>query len=1197
MKLASIGLILKKVRRYFSLRYQIFQIKQSGLFDAHYYMHQNPDVPLSGLSPAHHYLKYGGKEGRKASQVFHTGYYLESNPDVKSDGINPLLHYIRYGIYENRNPNEEFLFTPRFKNKFRKWLVRVDVEGKQVLLKLIHNKNIDLIRNSSYFDSYLYLNINPDIKNAGIDPAMHYLVHGWKEGRSPGTRFDPYFYLNTYPDVRDMKINPLLHFLIFGEKEGRLPKHFEEDQSRYTQSADIRDLHWPEKHIFQIKVAIVCHVYYMDILENLWPSIQNMPIPFDLYLTTSEENNLVVEQFLSDRRPEHQTQIVVCPNRGRDIAPFLQVFEKYLTQYEVVCKIHTKKSTHDLNLAGWGKHLTTQLLGHPSVIYRILYEFEKDASLGMVWPVVHQYIEKLNLHRGWGVFSDHMKQKARNIADYYNLDITRFPDDFAFPAGSMFWFRPEALRALLSKPARDIPFEEEKQQIDGTIAHVYERLFEMLSEKAGFTHKTVYFDPELLRPGKIQDKIPKGLRSRILFISHDFVMAGAQKILLEMVTWFNKHTAIEACVLGIQKGSDGGRLLKAFEDIADVYLWENLVAEFSIEGAAHELIEKTGKIDLIYGNTLVAASLFPHFRAFGIPFITHVHELEHSIQTHIAPSTLQSALDDSALFIACSAPVKENLLKNHVKDPDKVSLVHEFITPKPVNSAGKMEIRKALHLPEKDLIVWGCGTISHRKGADLFIQTAITLMKSFAAQNVKFIWIGDNLWDMDNMNETSWEEWLGKIKAAGLEDRILFAGVKENPRAWFEAGDVFYLPSREDPFPLVCLEAADCRLPIICYEDAGGMPDFVEKDAGVVVPFLDTEAAANAIAKLMEDITLRIEKGRIAREKLLQKYTIDIAVPEILTLCRKVMHIPPPVSVIVPVYNHAPYLDERMESILHQTFRDYEIIVLDDASTDNSLEVAMKYSSHPQVHVDRNEINSGSPSKQWCKGVEMAQGELIWIAEGDDVAKPTFLEVLIQSFIDPEIVMAYTASNRIDGSGHVIQNFYYYNGHYQNLAFPATKWSDDYVYSGEEEVKYALAIRNTIPNASAVLFLKRKLESINWSESIGYSSAGDWNIYTQILKQGKIAYKKVALNDHRIHSTSVVAENKKDAASTISDYFKMHLYVLKEFDIPRDVLKLMIHSVSNQLRKIWPELSDEDFKKMYDVAQLEDIFEQRKISK
>lgn len=104
------------------------------------------------------------------------------------------------------------------------------------------------------------------------------------------------------------------------------------------------------------------------------------------------------------------------------------------------------------------------------------------------------------------------------------------------------------------------------------------------------------------------------------------------------------------------------------------------------------------------------------------------------------------------------------------------------------------------------------------------------------------------------------------------------------------------------------------------------------------------------------------------------------------------------VSVIVPNYNYARYLPIRIESILNQSFQDFELILLDDASTDNSIQILEKYRNNPHVsHIVINEENTGSPFQQWIKGVLLARGKYIWIAEADDVADSCFLEMCVES--------------------------------------------------------------------------------------------------------------------------------------------------------------------------------------------------------
>src|SRR5579872_4420041 len=129
----------------------------------------------------------------------------------------------------------------------------------------------------------------------------------------------------------------------------------------------------------------------------------------------------------------------------------------------------------------------------------------------------------------------------------------------------------------------------------------------------------------------------------------------------------------------------------------------------------------------------------------------------------------------------------------------------------------------------------------------------------------------------------------------------------------------------------------------------------------------------------------------------------------------------PKVSVIIPNYNHAKFLVQRIESVLNQTFTDFEIILMDDKSTDNSLEIIERYRHYPKLSkIILNETNSGSTFKQWNKGIREAKGEYIWIAESDDYADEKFLENLV-SIIESNgnVGMAYCQSFDVDDKGNI----------------------------------------------------------------------------------------------------------------------------------------------------------------------------------
>ncbi|TGV96003.1 glycosyltransferase family 2 protein, partial [Mesorhizobium sp. M2D.F.Ca.ET.145.01.1.1] len=127
-----------------------------------------------------------------------------------------------------------------------------------------------------------------------------------------------------------------------------------------------------------------------------------------------------------------------------------------------------------------------------------------------------------------------------------------------------------------------------------------------------------------------------------------------------------------------------------------------------------------------------------------------------------------------------------------------------------------------------------------------------------------------------------------------------------------------------------------------------------------------------------------------------------------------------------PNYNYARYLGARLNSIADQTTRPYELIVLDDASTDESVQVIEQFLADCDIpcRLVVNAQNSGSVFRQWMRGVEMARGDYVWIAEADDLADPGFLAELLPAFERDEVVMSYCQSRQIDGAGRVLSEHY-----------------------------------------------------------------------------------------------------------------------------------------------------------------------------
>lgn len=224
----------------------------------------------------------------------------------------------------------------------------------------------------------------------------------------------------------------------------------------------------------------------------------------------------------------------------------------------------------------------------------------------------------------------------------------------------------------------------------------------------------------------------------------------------------------------------------------------------------------------------------------------------------------------------------------------------------------------------------------------------------------------------------------------------------------------------------------------------------------------------------------------------------------------------PLVSVIIPNYNYLRYLELRISSVLHQTCKDIEIILLDDASTDGSQDYLESLSAIPQVtHIIYNQTNTGSPFSQWEKGLELARGKYIWIAEADDLADVTFLQKLLPAMeYNDQIVLSFSASQMIDTEGQAINKDY---DHLERRKYTHTRLAS--IYDGTAFVKKNMYWRNWVYNASGVLFRRSAItEKALKALSMHYS--GDWLFWSNIANQGKVVEYHERLNKFRFHTSS-----------------------------------------------------------------------------
>ncbi len=273
----------------------------------------------------------------------------------------------------------------------------------------------------------------------------------------------------------------------------------------------------------------------------------------------------------------------------------------------------------------------------------------------------------------------------------------------------------------------------------------------------------------------------------------------------------------------------------------------------------------------------------------------------------------------------------------------------------------------------------------------------------------------------------------------------------------------------------------------------------------------------------------------------------------------------PMVSVIVPNYCHASYLKERIDCILNQTFRNFELILLDDCSTDNSSEILLSYKNNPLVsHVIINEHNSGNTFLQWEKGVSLAKGKYIWIAESDDYADETFLDSMMSAFyMYPDCALVRSGSYMTNENGRIM----FCNWDY---------WEEDmsiHYISGKEYIRRNMLRFNYIYNASMVVFRKDVFQQIDKVyQNLQYT--GDWQCWIELLVRGPICEYRRKLNYFRQHSNKVSARSKQSNRG-LADQFTVLSYVIDNVKMSLFRRIMLRGEMYDVFKKGFKDVSDE----------------------
>lgn len=381
---------------------------------------------------------------------------------------------------------------------------------------------------------------------------------------------------------------------------------------------------------------------------------------------------------------------------------------------------------------------------------------------------------------------------------------------------------------------------------------------------------------------------------KFLFITHDASRTGAPILLLDFIRWIITNTDHEVVLLY----RVGGDLEEEFDALVDTnfYYPKSYNKNKSLLGRVlkyigynafflrihHKLLLRKYSqmgIDLIYGNTVVTHDVIHTLEPLEIPVVTHIRELESSILYAGGKDVIRTIDRLSNRIIADSNAVSLNLSLNYAIKAEKIDVVLEYINV-PENLPGPMvsnRIRRDYGIPDSAFVVGASGSGIWRKGYDVFLQTAIACCNTNVNKDVYFIWVGGFSEEIKTKLEFD-------LINSGVQSKVFFVGQQDKPLEYFSVFDLFFLTSREEPFGIVGMESALFETPIICFEGSGGMPEFIQNDCGIVIPYLDIPNAVKTIEFLKNDLAENKRLGMNARDKVLREHTTHVKALEILNI-------------------------------------------------------------------------------------------------------------------------------------------------------------------------------------------------------------------------------------------------------------------------------------------------------------------------
>ena len=895
--------------------------------------------------------------------------------------------------------------------------------------------------NRGLFCESFYRRTNPDLA-PGTDLRSHYNQNGWREGRDPSQFFSTSVYLEIYPDVAACGMNPLEHYVRHGSDRSRFPSIiFEKERSSHNDAIDLALLEPPDDFgLNSMKIAVLLHIHYPDVLHDILPHLVASAADYDLLITaTSDRVASEIHTVTAEYPLRGRTHVRVVPNRGRDIGAFINEFTDVYQDYDLICKLHGKKSPHlDHFGRSWRRYLIAQTIGHDDTARQIAFFFSINPDLGVFAPVPF----KGTNNSDW---ADNLSIAQQLVATIDHEAADRLGEQpLRYPSATVFWFRPQSLTELYRRYPTEF-FPAEPLPVDGTVAHALERLIPYFAQRSGYQfgcyrHRRTYLEWSAEVPILTFLQSPRsGGRRKVLLFSHDASNTGAPRTAIGLHRALNASGDVDclAVVLG------GGPLEERFHEAGPSLILPNGI---SMDVLADILEIAPRDLSLIC-NTVVTGGVVEIARNYGLHVVSLVHE--YASTGYWPPDLFRKALEaDVCVFPGTS------VLESAVSFCGKIPSHNCILRPQGLYRDdfprfSRAEVRdlvlSEMGLPADATLIMGCGMLENRKGFDIFIDTIQCMLKEAREVRATATAADPSLAESPLLPNLAFL-WVGALPPAELEeaqkqlDRIescpdlsrcvhLLGQVPEADR-YFAAADIFFLSSRFDPFPGVVLEAMAAGMPIVCFREATDVTDaFIPPCGGYALDRIDAAEAAAALQRLVSNPSLRMEMGDFARRRLRSNYSFAAYTSTLLphlfghemsgSKVRQA-HDPqqPFFSIVVPAFRTPlAFLQQLIHCVLHQAYPNFELIIagseLEPLVANFTRAVARFDSRIKPIFLEKNLGIAGNTNA----ALEKVTGTHVCFLDHDDLLPAHSLQRISDTIacMNPDLI--FTDEDKVDSSG------------------------------------------------------------------------------------------------------------------------------------------------------------------------------------